>query len=168
MYSAGPVYAGPEYGIAGCGLGSVFFGRQNTLGSQILASTSNHTGIQTFGITSGTSNCTTGGVIRAEREQAAFVEVNFEDLKGNMAAGGGEFLASFATLLGCEDSVKPTLAKMTQDKFEILVPSPSTNPIQMLANIKQQIKESSSLATTCTDARALARARGESMNLAHR
>lgn len=46
MYSAGPVYAGPEYGIAGCGLGSVFFGRQNTLGSQILASTSNHTGIR--------------------------------------------------------------------------------------------------------------------------
>src|SRR4051812_16002049 len=81
------------YGMAGCGLGSLVFGQENTMLKQILAATTNGTfGSQTFGITSGTSNCTTAGVVKAQREQAAFVEVNFRDLKRDMAAGGGEFL----------------------------------------------------------------------------
>ena len=90
------------YGMAGCGLGSLVFQNDNAMIKQILAATTNGTfGSQTFGITSGTSNCTSGGVLKSEKEQAAFVEVNFRDLKQNMAAGGGEFLNSFGTLLGC-------------------------------------------------------------------
>src|SRR5688500_13970859 len=104
------------YGMAGCGLGSLLFGGDSSKLMQILAATTNGTfGSQTFGITSGTSNCVSAGVVRAEREQAAFAEVNFQDLKRNMAAGGGEYLASFATLLGCEDIAKPTFAKMRQE-----------------------------------------------------
>ena len=162
------VSAGAEYGMAGCGLGSMLFGRQNTAFAQVLAATTNLTGLQTFGITSGTSNCVSGGVVRAEREQAAFVEVNFQDLKANMATGGGEYLASFATLLGCEDSAKPAFAKMTQDKLEVIMPSSTTTPSQMLVSIKEQIKASPSLAASCTDARALARTEGKSMTLAKR
>ena len=164
---AGTAHA--QYGMAGCGLGSLIFGNDNGAFKQILAATTNGTfASQTFGITSGTSNCVSAGVVKAEREQAAFAEVNFQDLKGNMAAGGGEYLASFATLLGCEDSAKPGFAKMTQDKLEVLVPSPSTTPIQMLVSIKQQIKASPALAATCTDARAIARAEGKPMTLAKR
>ncbi|HYG66757.1 MAG TPA: DUF3015 family protein, partial [Anaeromyxobacteraceae bacterium] len=49
-----------RYGAAGCGLGSMAFG--NTPGAvQILASTTNGLfGTQTFGITTGTSNCGEG------------------------------------------------------------------------------------------------------------
>src|SRR5215471_19562951 len=100
------------YGMAGCGLGSLLFGTDNSKLMQILAATTNGTfANQTFGITSGTSNCVEGGVVKAEREQAAFAEVNFQDLKRNMATGGGEYLASFSTLLGCEDTAKPTFYK---------------------------------------------------------
>jgi len=166
MLLAGSAHA--QYGEAGCGLGALVFGNENTPGKQILAATTNGIGMQTFAITSGTSNCSAGGVIKAEREQAAFAEVNFQDLKANMAAGGGEFLASFATLLGCEDSSKVTLAKMSQEKFEVIVPSTSTTPIQMLTAIKQQIKALPTLATSCTDERAIARAEGKSMTLAKR
>jgi len=167
MLLAGSAHA--QYGQAGCGLGSMLFGTDNGTGKQILAATTNGSfGTQTFGITSGTSNCTSGGIIKAEREQAAFAEVNFQDIKANMAAGGGEFLASFATLLGCEDSSKVSLAKMSQDKLEVIVPSTSTTPIQMLTSIKQQIKASSTLATQCTDERAIARAEGKPMTLAKR
>ena len=89
---------GKGYGMAGCGLGSLLFGNDNSKLMQILAATTNGTfASQTFGITSGTSNCVEGGVVKAEREQAAFAEVNFQDLKRNMAAGGGEYLASFST-----------------------------------------------------------------------
>jgi hypothetical protein len=163
---AGSAHA--QYGSAGCGLGSIVFGNDNSAIKQILAATTNGTfANQTFSITSGTSNCTSGGVVRAEREQAAFAEVNFQDLKANMAAGGGEFLASFATLLGCEDSSKPAFAKMSQTKFESIVPSTTTTPIQMLVAVKKEIK-ASPLASSCTDERAIARAEGKTMTLAKR
>jgi hypothetical protein len=155
------------YGMAGCGLGSLLFGNDNTVLMQVLAATTNGTfGTQTFGITSGTSNCTMGGVVKAEREQAAFAEVNFQDLKRNMAAGGGEYLTSFSTLLGCEDSAKPTFFKMTQDKYESILPSEKTGPIDMVVAIKAQIKSDARLANACSDERAIARAQGKPINVA--
>jgi Protein of unknown function (DUF3015) len=151
------------YGMAGCGLGSVLFGRDNSVLMQVLAATVNGTGVQTFGITSGTSNCVSGGVVKAEREQAAFAEVNFQDLKRNMAAGGGEFLTSFSTLLGCEDSAKPAFFKMSQNRYESILPSENATPMQLLAGIKAQIKSDAHLAVACTDERAIARAEGRPM-----
>jgi hypothetical protein len=151
-----------QYGMAGCGLGSLLFGNDNSKLMQILAATTNGTfGSQTFGITSGTSNCVEGGVVKAEREQAAFAEVNFQDLKRNMASGGGEYLASFATLLGCEESVKPEFFHMTQAKYESILPSASTTPIAMVGAVKQQIKADPALSGSCSDERALARAQGK-------
>jgi hypothetical protein len=151
------------YGMAGCGIGSILFGKDNTILMQILASTTNGTfGSQTFGITSGTSNCVSGGVVKAEREQAAFAEVNFQDLKRNMASGGGEFLASFSTLLGCEEAAKPAFFKMSQDKYESILQSDKTTPIQLVVGVKAQIKSDARLAGACTDERAIARAEGKS------
>ncbi len=150
------------YGMAGCGLGALLFGTDNSKGMQVLAGTTNGSfGSQTFGISSGTSNCTTAGVVKAEKEQAAFVEVNFQDLKRNMAAGGGEFLTSFGTLLGCTDTAKVELAKLTQDKYETIVPASDTSPMQLLTSVKGQIKSTPSLAGSCSDERAIARALGK-------
>lgn len=148
------------YGMAGCGLGSLVF-HENSTGIQIVAATLNGTGYQTFGITSGTSNCVSGGVVKAQREQAAFAEVNFQDLKRNMATGGGEYLTSFSTLLGCEDAAKPAFAKMTQEKYEAIVPSDKTTPMQLLGGVKAQIKSDPALAGMCSDERAIARAEGK-------
>src|SRR6202000_1074769 len=118
MLGAASVAHAQGYGMAGGDLGAHVF-KENTTGAQILGATPNGTfASQTFGITSGTSNCTSGGVVKAQREQAAFAEVNFQDLKRNMATGGGEVLTSSAPLLGCEDAAKPALAKMTQSKYE--------------------------------------------------
>jgi hypothetical protein len=150
------------YGMAGCGLGSLVFQNDNAMIKQVLAATTNGTfGSQTFGITSGTSNCTAGGVLKSEKEQMAFVEVNFRDLKRDMAAGGGEFLSSFGTLLGCEEAAKPALAKMTQNKYETLVPSETTTPVQLLSTLKTQMKATPVLAQGCSDQRAIARAQGK-------
>ncbi len=152
-------YAGGYYGMAGCGLGSILFGPVNDPFPQVLAATTNTTfGTQTFGITSGTSNCLSGGVVRAEREQAAFAELNFRDLKRDMAAGGGEYLRSFAVLLGCEESAKPSFYKMTQERFETIVPSENTAPIDLVVATKAEVKAHPDLARACSDERALARA----------
>jgi hypothetical protein len=149
------------YGMAGCGLGSLAF-HENSTGQQILAATTNNIIVpQTFAITSGTSNCVGGGVVKAQREQAAFAEVNFQDLKRNMATGGGEYLTSFATLLGCEDSAKPALAKMTQSKYETILPTEKTSAMETLTGVKTQIKADAALAGSCSDERAVARAEGK-------
>jgi hypothetical protein len=154
------------YGMAGCGLGSLLFGKDNTVLMQILAATTNGIGGQVFAITTGTSNCTAGGIVKAEREQAAFAEVNFQDLKRNMASGGGEFLTSFATLLGCEDTAKATFYKMTQDRYGQLLPTEKSGPIDLLVAVKLQIKADTRLAGSCTDERAIARAEGRPMKVA--
>lgn len=161
VFLSGSAARAQGYGMAGCGLGSNVFGKDNTPLMQILAATTNGLfGTQTFGITSGTSNCVSGGVVKAEREQAAFAEVNFQDLKRNMASGGGEFVMSFATLLGCEDSAKPAFIKMSQDRYERILPSENTSPLQLLAGVKAEIKSDTQLARACTDERAIARAQG--------
>ena len=164
-YGGGPAYgppgayAGGYYGMAGCGLGSILFGPVNEPFPQVLAATTNGTfATQTFGITSGTSNCVAGGVVRAEREQAAFAELNFRDLKQNMAAGGGEYLRSFATLLGCDEPAKPAFYKMTQERFETIVPSENTAPIDLVFATKAEVRARPDLARACTDERAIARA----------
>jgi len=152
-------YAGGYYGMAGCGLGSILFGPVDEPFPQVMAATTNGTfATQTFGISSGTSNCVSGGVVRAEREQAAFAELNFRDLKQDMAAGGGEYLRSFATLLGCDESVKPAFYKMTQERFETIVPSESTAPIDLVFATKAAVRAHPDLARACSDERAMARA----------
>lgn len=162
MMLAGATAHAQSYGSAGCGLGSMLFGKDNSKGMQILAATTNGIfGNQTFGITSGTLNCVSGGVVTAQREQTAFAEVNFQDLKRNMAMGGGEYLTSFSTLLGCEEAAKPAFFKMSQAKYGTLVPTAETTPVALVTSVKEQIKADPALAAQCSDERAVARTEGK-------
>src|SRR5256885_13892242 len=76
------------YGLAGCGLGSMIFGDQKGM-IQVLAATTNGTvGSQTFGITSGTSNCGEAGF--SSSATRTFIEGNREALAKDAARGSGE------------------------------------------------------------------------------
>ncbi len=90
------------YGMAGCGLGSMVVKSNNI--AQIFAVTTNGTGTQTFGITTGTSNCTPGGAAFLEAEQEMFVTVNYSVLEQEMAMGSGERLTALSGMLGCSKS----------------------------------------------------------------
>jgi hypothetical protein len=91
-----------NYGAAGCGLGSVVMGKD---GNQILAFTTNATfGSQLFGLTTGTLNCGSDGVVMKEKATQHFAEVNMSNLQRQAAAGGGEHLAAFAALNGCSSA----------------------------------------------------------------
>jgi hypothetical protein len=75
--------------------------------AQVAAAFLNGTGMQTFGISFGTSNCTEDGLASASREKDAFVEANFADLRRDLATGEGEYLSSLASFYGCQgESVK--------------------------------------------------------------
>jgi hypothetical protein len=82
------------YGSAGCGLGSVVLGDKPGF-MQVFAATTNGTsGSQTFGISSGTSNCGSAG-----KSSEQFIEANKVSLGNDVARGNGETVNSLAEIL---------------------------------------------------------------------
>lgn len=101
LFGATAMAKSSGYGDAGCGLGAMVLGPQKGW-TQVFAATLNGTGVQTFGITSGTSNCTDGGAVAMDKQVPHFVEVNRFALAKEAARGGGETVSGLAGLLGCE------------------------------------------------------------------
>jgi hypothetical protein len=90
------------YGDAGCGLGSMIFAQKNEPTSQVLAATTNGTsGNQTFGISSGTSNCTDSGHVKEAMQVPMYIEINKLSLAKDAARGQGDTVSGLAQLLGC-------------------------------------------------------------------
>lgn len=134
-----------SYGMAGCGLGSMLF-QQDTTVNQVLAATTNGTfGSQTFGITTGTSNCTKGGIAKVEKETEMFVEVNYDVLQKEISQGNGETLASFSNLLGCSDSA--VLSQGLQANYDKI--STASDSSQFLQNVRATIAADQALSASC-------------------
>ena len=88
----------------GCGLGSLIIKNQNTVVLQVLAATTNATGSQTFGITSGTSNCDKPSNFVSNDKLNKFVSENMDELAMDISAGQGETLTTVAKLMNVEDT----------------------------------------------------------------
>jgi len=136
------------YGMAGCGLGSIVISSNGF--SQVFAATTNGTFYsQTFGITTGTSNCTADGVVLASKEQEAFFEANYANLQRDMAAGGGEYLTALTELLSCDDTVHGDIAEHAQSNYEAVFASQSTTAVQALYSFKIGLSQNSKVASAC-------------------
>ena len=106
------------YGVAGCGLGSLAFGNQKGA-VQVLAATTNGTfGTQTFGITTGTSNCGPGLFAMGTKN---FVEANREVVAKDISRGQGEAIGALAVINACADSQK--VGEALQKRFSAIFPS---------------------------------------------
>ena len=89
----------------GCGLGSLIIQNQNTVALQVLAATTNGTsGNQTFGITSGTSNCAKPNNFVSNDKLNRFVSENMDELAMDISAGKGETLETVAKLMNVENN----------------------------------------------------------------
>jgi hypothetical protein len=107
-----------RYGAAGCGLGSMAFGDQPG-GIQILAATTNGLfGTQTFGITTGTSNCGPGAFASGTK---SFVEANREAVAKDISRGQGESIGALTQINVCEDS--RAVGAALQRNFAVIFPS---------------------------------------------
>ncbi len=102
------------YGVAGCGLGSLAFGSQPGA-MQIFAATLNGTGGQTFGITTGTSNC--GAGVFAKVEINTFIQSNAVALENDIVRGQGETLNTLNSMLDCDSQFSNTLQKNYKDLY---------------------------------------------------
>lgn len=140
---ASSAYAG-NYGMAGCGLGSMAFGNDNGK-IQILATTTNGTfGSQTFGITSGTSNCVDNGATAS----AMYIAVNQESLKKDIARGEGESLNGLSQILKCSNT--EALNKTLQENYTSIFTSNHVKSEEINANIHALIHSNNELNGTCT------------------
>ena len=93
--------SGNGYGMAGCGLGSILFGAKPGKIQIIAATTNGIYGNQSFGITSGTSNC---DIPEMGQQAAAFIETNREIVMKEAARGEGETVTALSVLLNCNES----------------------------------------------------------------
>lgn len=94
-----------KYGSAGCGLGSMIFEGDQTWWKQVLAATTNATGIQTIGITLGTSNCDSPAPLKVGQAEA-FIEANKVALANDIARGNGETIVGLSKVYGCSNSAE--------------------------------------------------------------
>ena len=124
------------YGSAGCGLGSVVFGNQEGF-VQVFAATTNSTfSSQTFGITSGTSNC--GAAAKEPEKVSQFIETNREAFAKDVARGEGETIKSIAKLAGCQNTVK--VGVELKANFKTIFPSAKTSNKEVTQKVLNTLK----------------------------
>jgi len=138
-----PSTAHAEYGMAGCGLGSMVFTNDGFV--QVLAATTNGTsGNQTFGISSGTSNCEVNG---NGASAALFIEANREAVGKEISRGTGESLETLARLGGCANT--SAMGTYLQSQYASIFPSAKVSDKQVGMTIVTMLKDADQL--QCTD-----------------
>jgi hypothetical protein len=129
--------------MAGCGLGYLLLSNQdNKKITQILGATTNGTfGTQTFGISSGTSGCTEDGAVKVARATEVYAEVNLDSLRREMAAGQGEYVNTFASMLGANEATRPQMVRFFQSEYQNLFPNAQTTSSEMLQSVAQKLSQ---------------------------
>ncbi len=129
-----------RYGVAGCGLGSMAFGDQPG-GVQVLAATTNGLfGTQTFGITTGTSNCGPGLFAMGTKN---FVEANREALAKDVARGQGEAIGALTQINACADS--SAVGAALQKNFTAIFPTEDASSDAVTDAILRTLHDDASL-----------------------
>jgi hypothetical protein len=136
------------YKSAGCGLGSLVISSDGFL--QIFAATTNGTfASQTFGITSGTSNCGgSGGYAKAEVQTEQYVSANLDVLSQEMAQGSGEHIAALATLMGCSEDSTALFSATLQKSYRSIANEGLTTDT-MIKSVESSISSQPALRQSC-------------------
>lgn len=129
LFFAPVAYAGS--GLAkknvGCGLGTVLFkdSADDSILLQAFQATTNGTsGNQTFGVTSGTSECEKPPKFAEIERLNEFVHANLDNLAKDIASGGGESLTTLAELMEIPQVERESFYENLQAHFTDIFPSP--------------------------------------------
>lgn len=134
-----------KYGLAGCGLGSMVMGNRD---GQIFAATTNGTsGSQTFGITTGTSNCEGSPTSAKADNMDKYIVANKVSLADDIARGQGETLAGLAQVMKCENSAK--LGTTLQSNFSNIFTTHELAPNEITDKIITVVGQDAELAKAC-------------------
>lgn len=122
----------------GCGLGTMLF--QNNADNSIMlqsfqATTNGTSGNQTFGITTGTSECKQPSKFASNERMNEFMLANMDNLAKDIAMGKGETLDAFAELMGVPVEKRPEFAAKLQSSFGKIYTSDSIVMANVMDNI---------------------------------
>jgi hypothetical protein len=121
----------------GCGLGSIAWEGQNGLMSQTFAATTNGTfGNQTFGITSGTSNCEQYKTVTENPKVNTYVADNMDNLARDIARGQGEYLNTLAVLMEVPEAKRAAFSSELQVHFSDIYTSEKVTHGEVLQKIR--------------------------------
>lgn len=133
---------GAGYGAAGCGLGSmVFEGNQQEWWQQTLAATTNGTGIQTFGITFGTSNCDANALVSSTERATRYIEANKNSVLNELSQGQGESVAVLANLLNCNQDA---FSQVMKSNYSSLVDGNNADSAQLVERMSTLVSTEAS------------------------
>ncbi len=122
-----------KYGSAGCGLGSMVFEGDQTWWKQVLSATTNGTsGSQTFGISTGTSNCDSPAPLKVSQVEA-YVEANKVALANDIAKGNGETIANLSKVYGCDNTAN--FGKALKSNYGHIFSSANASTTEITHNI---------------------------------
>ena len=120
----------------GCGLGDMIFGDpDSTVLLSFEATTNGTSGNQTFGITSGTSNCQKPAKFVQNDRLQQFVAQNMDSIASDIAMGGGESLDTVTELMEVPSSQRAELSSALQANFTKIYPSADVTSAQVIDNI---------------------------------
>jgi hypothetical protein len=133
-------------GSAGCGLGSLIF-KDDIWWKQVFAATTNGTSAnQTFGITSGTSNCSPG-ISANLQKQKDYIAANLSSLQREASQGNGNTVNGLASVFGCPTYSYNDFGTYSQSKYNEIFNS--NDPYEIVLNVKNQLQKNSNLSKTC-------------------
>lgn len=138
MMSAGAAFAANQNNT-GCGLGTMVFEGSNfsntTVGQILIVTTNGTSGNQTFGITSGTSNCEQPtNIVKNERLQE-FVVANMDSIAKDIATAEGESLDTLSELMEISHEQRPLLYAKLQSNFSSIYTSNDVTAADVIDNI---------------------------------
>ena len=130
--------AGQARSNVGCGLGTLIFENKadNSVVLQALQATTNGTsGTQTFGISSGTSECQQPSKVVQNEKLNHFVRANMDNLAKEIAMGKGETLDTFVEMLGVESSQGDAFKAKLQANFSSIFTSEKIVLAEVIDNV---------------------------------
>jgi hypothetical protein len=138
VLSAGTAFAaGDAHRNTGCGLGTMLWeGKADgSILFQVLQATTNgSTGTQTFGISSGTSDCQQPSKVVKNEKLNEFVRANMENLAKDIAMGKGETLDTFAEMLGVAPAQSAAFNAKLQANFDRIFTSDQVVMAEVIDN----------------------------------
>jgi hypothetical protein len=126
-----------NYSAMGCGLGSMVFTDTSSLLHQVLGATTNGTsGNQTFGMTSGTSNCELDET--NANASVVYIEANKVALANEIARGEGSTLAGLVKMYGCSSSSEVNSA--LKSNYSTIFPNAEVSSEHVSTNVQNVLK----------------------------
>ncbi len=141
LFSASSSFA-KEYGMAGCGLGSLVV-KDKPGAIQIVGAILNDILFpQTFAITTGTSNCS-----HDMSHAALFISINRDALAKDIARGQGETLDGLTRLMGCSDP--SAVGNSLQQHYSEIFPAADVSSLAIQSTIQSTLESDKTLSAIC-------------------